>query len=137
MNWVSELRTPKVFPVRSSLHGKNLNTHYIYKLYEIITFRWLVSISKPESFVNRSDYLKLCHVLLDAAEESTTPASFLPHVVLFFQGEIEEIDRIRAYVRLRIPVIILNGCGGTADVLAFAVQNASVLVAFSFVIRLD
>ncbi|XP_055332683.1 transient receptor potential cation channel subfamily M member 2-like [Paramacrobiotus metropolitanus] len=60
---------------------------------------------------------------IDAVDEVSS--AFIPHIVIFFQGEVDEIDRIRAYVRLRTPIIMLSGCGGMADIVAFAYKNAS------------
>ncbi|GAU91175.1 hypothetical protein RvY_03483 [Ramazzottius varieornatus] len=50
---------------------------------------------------------------------------FVPHIIFFFQGELDELDRIRAYVQLRTPVVVMDKCGGMADILAFAVSNSA------------
>lgn len=44
-------------------------------------------------------------------------------VVIFVQGDLEELDQIVEYVRDDVPVIILEGCNGTADVLAGCINS--------------
>ena len=75
-------------------------------------------------FAELSTEVYQCCLLLVLYSIGTNGAvPFVPHVVFFFQGELDELDRIRAYVQLRTPVVIMDKCGGMADILAFAVNN--------------
>ncbi|OQV20961.1 putative Protein ced-11 [Hypsibius exemplaris] len=70
--------------------------------------------------------LQQAQMVADSTEDpSTTSMSFVPHVIILFQGGLEELDRVQAYLELHTPVLILNGCGGIADVIVGAMKSSS------------
>ncbi|OQV20962.1 hypothetical protein BV898_05037 [Hypsibius exemplaris] len=56
--------------------------------------------------------------------KTATESVFMPLVVFFIQGGLEELDRIALYIDLRVPVIIMDGCGGMADLVANALRTS-------------
>ena len=47
----------------------------------------------------------------------------IPMVCLMIRGDLSSIDEIDFKIRREIPVIILKGSGGAADIIAFAQEE--------------
>lgn len=51
----------------------------------------------------------------------------VPLVVMLFQGDLAQVYTIRQHLENRVPVILLEGCGYLADIMAYAVRERCVL----------
>jgi hypothetical protein len=47
----------------------------------------------------------------------------IPMVAFLFQGELEDLQRIKAYLENGVPVVVMEGCGGLGDVITAAVDD--------------
>ncbi|XP_055332664.1 transient receptor potential cation channel subfamily M member 2-like [Paramacrobiotus metropolitanus] len=48
----------------------------------------------------------------------------VPLIAVLFQGEIEDLDRVKAYLNGGTPVIVYDGCGGLGDIIGSAVTDS-------------
>ncbi|GAU91171.1 hypothetical protein RvY_03479 [Ramazzottius varieornatus] len=51
----------------------------------------------------------------------------VPMVAFLFQGELDDLDRIRAYLEAKVPIVIMEGCGGLGNILSSAIHESAEL----------
>lgn len=44
-------------------------------------------------------------------------------VAILFQGEIEDLDRLKSYLTNGVPVVVMDGCGGLGDIIGSAMSD--------------
>ncbi|OQV20964.1 putative Transient receptor potential cation channel subfamily M member 6 [Hypsibius exemplaris] len=49
----------------------------------------------------------------------------IPMVAFLFQGELDDLERVKAYCEQGIPVVVMEGCGGLGDVLSAAISDSA------------
>lgn len=63
--------------------------------------------------------------LEDSSKESQIQSTNLPVIILLLHGKIIQIDLILGHLKLGLPLVVLEGSGGLADLLAFAYSQTN------------
>ncbi|XP_035219334.1 transient receptor potential cation channel subfamily M member 3-like isoform X2 [Stegodyphus dumicola] len=113
----------KVQNTGNNLEEQKFNLNPYHSHFLIIRDK-IIDIEHTTRFLLKIEEILQGSTFLDALYEDdlqqTVPASPIPTIAILVQGDINSIHFILAHLKRKLPVLIMRGSGGLAEILAYA-----------------